>query len=49
MDFEDDHEEPGARSVGSLIVNPGCIFYGFSENDFEGTVDEFPAGETLTH
>ena len=30
-------------SVGSLIVNPGCIFYGFSDFDFEGTVDEYPA------
>ena len=23
--------------------------YPTPENDFEGTVDEFPAGETLTH
>ena len=29
--------------AGSLIVNPGCIFYGFSDYDFEGTVDEYPA------
>ena len=41
-------------SVGSLIVNPGCIFYGFSDYDFEGTVDEYPAiygdpaGESFT-
>lgn len=41
---EDGYEHEYSRPVGSLIVNPGCIFYGFSEREFEGTVDEFPAG-----
>ena len=34
---------------GSLFVNPGCTYYGFSDYDFGGEVDEFPAGESLTH
>jgi len=46
FDFTDGYDNGGTayHDVGSLIVNPGCIFYGFSEREFEGTVDEFPAG-----
>merc|ERR1712117_452357 len=31
-------------TVGSLIVNPGCIFYGFSESSYEGEVYEYTEG-----
>ena len=34
--------------VGSLIVNPGCTFYGFGECFFGGTVYEYNAGELDT-
>ena len=30
--------------AGSLIVMPGCTFYGFSEDDYQGDVDEKSAG-----
>ena len=59
FDLPDDYED-GVNigvahwCVGSLVVNPGCTFYGYSDFDFEGTVDEYPAiygdpaGESFT-
>ena len=32
-------------STGSLIVNPGCTYYGFADYDFEGDVYEYGPGE----
>ena len=50
FDLPDDYED-GVNigvahwCVGSLIVNPGCTFYGFSDRDFEGEVYEYGPGK----
>ncbi len=34
----------GQIGIGSMIVLPGCTFYGFSQGDYLGTVYEYSAG-----
>jgi len=43
-DMQDWNEGQPYGYTGSLIVNPGCTFYGFSGREFDGTVYEYPAG-----
>merc|ERR1712223_1830860 len=45
FDAEDGYDYPdGGFLVGSLIVNPGCTFYGFQYDNYEGDVYTFTAG-----
>ncbi len=47
-DYFDEAENAGGGggyfSVGSLMVLPGCTFYGFDQSDFLGGIFEYSAG-----
>ena len=45
FDYEDGYEYRNGYAVGSILVNPGCVYYGFDEGNFEGDVTEITAGK----